>query len=86
MKTRGVSAEGHRYFMPVNSYNQPIAASSDTGGRMRTNIYVGAIFDLKKGDALLVEAKVFIYPIYFGIHLGNQWGGNLQTMQTSRAV
>ena len=73
-ESRKASGERNSYFMPVNSYNQPNAASSDTGGGMSTNIYAGAIFDLKDNEALLVEAKVFIDPIYFGIHLGNQWG------------
>ena len=42
-----------RYFMPVNGYNQPNAASSDTGGGMSTNIYAGGLFDLEGGRGAL---------------------------------
>lgn len=65
---------GGRYFMPVNSYNEPNAASGDTGGGMSTNIYAGGIFDLAEDEALYVEATYTGTPVYTSMHLGNLWG------------
>lgn len=66
--------EGGRYFFPVNGYNQPNAASSDTGGGMSTNVYAGGIFDLAEDEALYVEATYTGDPVYVSVHLGNLWG------------
>ncbi len=66
--------EGGRYFFPVNGYNQPNAASSDTGGGMSTNVYAGGIFDLEEDEALYVEATYTGDPVYVSVHLGNLWG------------
>ena len=63
-----------RYFMPVNGYNKPNAASSDTGGGMSTNVYAGGIYDLAPDEALYVEATYTGDPVYVSIHLGNLWG------------
>ena len=63
-----------RYFMPVNGYNQPNAASGDTGGGMSTNIYAGGIYDLAEDEALYIEARFHGEPVYTGMHLGNLWG------------
>jgi len=71
--THGRPEEG-RYFMPVNAYNRPNAASSDTGGGMSTNIYAGGIYDLQQDEALYIEATYTGEPVYTGIHLGNLWG------------
>lgn len=62
------------YFMPVNEYNKPNAASSDTGGGMSTNIYAGGIFELENDEALYVEASFQGTPVYTSFHLGNMWG------------
>ncbi len=62
------------YFMPVNAYNTPNAASSDTGGGMSTNIYAGGLFELAEEEALYVEAKFSGNPVYTSFHLGNLWG------------
>ena len=62
------------YFMPVNAYNTPNAASTDTGGGMSTNIYAGGLFDLAEEEALYVEARFSGEPVYTSFHLGNLWG------------
>lgn len=62
------------YFMPVNAYNTPNAASSDTGGGMSTNIYAGGLFDLAEDEALYIEARYSGDPVYTSFHLGNLWG------------
>ena len=62
------------YFMPVNSYNTPNGASSDTGGGMSTNIYAGGIFELEADEAFLIEARYTGEPVYTSVHLGNLWG------------
>ncbi len=66
--------DGRPYFMPVNAYNEPNAASSDTGGGMSTNIYAGGIYDLAEDDALYVEATFTGDPVYTSMHLGTLWG------------
>tara|TARA_R110002049_G_scaffold29984_7_gene102249 strand:+ start:1540 stop:2934 length:1395 start_codon:yes stop_codon:yes gene_type:complete len=65
---------GSPYFMPVNAYNTPNAASSDTGGGMSTNIYAGGIYDLAEDEALYIEAEFTGNPVYSSMHLGNMWG------------
>jgi hypothetical protein len=67
-------AEQGRYYMPVNAYNLPNAASKNTGGGMSTNIYAGGIFDLAEDEALYIEASYSGEPVYTSIHLGNLWG------------
>lgn len=62
------------YFMPVNAYNQPNAASGDTGGGMATNIYAGGLFELAEDEALYIEAHFTGEPNYTSMHLGNLWG------------
>ena len=66
--------DGRPYFMPINAYNTPNGASSDTGGGMSTNIYAGGIYDLKEDEAFLIEATFTGEPVYTSIHLGNLWG------------
>jgi len=43
-------------FMPRNAFNQPNAASRETGGGQSTNLYAGGVFELAADEALLVEA------------------------------
>jgi hypothetical protein len=66
--------DGRPYFMPINAYNTPNAASSDTGGGMSTNIYAGGIYDLREDEALYIEATFTGDPVYTSMHLGNMWG------------
>ena len=66
--------DGGKYFMPVNGYNEPNAASGETGGGMSTNIYAGGIYDLKGDEALYIEATFTGNPAYSSMHLGNLWG------------
>lgn len=66
--------EDGKYFFPVNGYNQPNAASSETGGGMSSNIYAGGIFKLDPDEALYIEANFTGTPNYVSFHLGNLWG------------
>ncbi len=66
--------DGRPYFMPINAYNTPNGASSDTGGGMSTNIYAGGIYDLADDEALYIEATFTGEPVYTSMHLGNMWG------------
>lgn len=66
--------DGGVYFMPKNSYNEPNAASGDTGGGMSTNIYAGGIYDLEEDEALYIEATFEGEPVYTSMHLSNLWG------------
>lgn len=66
--------ENGKYFYPVNGYNKPNCASSDTGGGMSTNVYAGGLYDLEDDEALYVEATYTGDPVYVSVHLGNLWG------------
>jgi hypothetical protein len=66
--------DGRPYFMPINAYNTPNAASSDTGGGMSTNVYAGGIYDLAEDEAFYIEATFTGDPVYTSMHLGNMWG------------
>ncbi len=74
LNSQGRHQEEGRYFMPVNGYNRPNAASGDTGGGMSTNIYAGGIFDLADDEALYIEARYSGEPVYSSLHLSNLWG------------
>lgn len=74
LNCNGTHGGDGRYFMPVNGYNRPNAASGDTGGGMSTNIYAGGIFDLAEDEALYIEARYRGEPVYTSLHLGNLWG------------
>ena len=66
--------ENGKYFYPVNGYNKPNSASSDTGGGMSTNVYAGGLFDLAEDEALYIEATYTGDPVYVSVHLGTLWG------------
>jgi hypothetical protein len=61
-------------FMPRNKFNQPNAASRETGGGQSTNIYAGGVYELEADEALVIESRVRVDPQYIGFHLSNLWG------------
>ncbi len=61
-------------FMPRNKFNQPNAASGETGGGQSTNIYAGGVYELEDDEALIVESRVKVEPQYIGFNLANLWG------------
>jgi hypothetical protein len=61
-------------FMPRNAFNQPNAASRETGGGQSTNIYAGGVYELDPDQALVIESRVQVPPQYIGFHLSNLWG------------
>jgi hypothetical protein len=67
------NGDGQR-FMPRNAFNQPNAASGATGGGMSTNIYAGGVYELAEDEALVIESRMPIEPMYIGMHLANFWG------------
>jgi len=66
-------AVGER-FMPRNKFNQPNAASGETGGGQSSNIYAGGVYELEEDEALIVESRVKVAPQYIGFNLANLWG------------
>jgi hypothetical protein len=60
--------------MPRNAFNAPNAASGATGGGMSTNIYAGGVYELLPDEALVIETRMPIEPMYIGMHLSNFWG------------
>jgi hypothetical protein len=71
-----MNGDGKR-FLPRNQLNPPNAASLATGGGQATNVYAGGVFELAEGEALLIEARVPVPPLYSGFHLSNLWGESL---------
>jgi hypothetical protein len=68
-----MNGDGKR-FMPRNAFNEPNAASGATGGGMSTNIYAGGVYELAPDEALVVESRIPVEPMYTGFHLSNFWG------------
>jgi hypothetical protein len=68
-----MNGDGKR-FMPRNAFNEPNAASGATGGGMSTNIYAGGVYELAPEEALVVESRIPVEPMYIGFHLSNFWG------------
>lgn len=67
------NGDGKR-FMPRNAFNEPNAASGATGGGMNTNLYAGGVYELGEDEALVVESRMPVEPMYIGMHLSNFWG------------
>ena len=63
--------------MPRNDFNAPNAATLATGGGQSTNVYAGGVYELGAGEALVIESRVPIAPLYQGFHLANLWGESL---------
>ena len=59
---------------PRNAFNRINAASGATGGGMSTNLYAGGVFELEPDEALIVEVRARVMPVYFGFQLANLWG------------
>jgi hypothetical protein len=74
LETHGDRNDDGKRFMPRNAFNEPNAASGATGGGMNTNIYAGGVFELEEGEALVVESRMPVEPMYIGMHLSNFWG------------
>jgi hypothetical protein len=74
LETHGDRNGDGKRFMPRNAFNEPNAASGATGGGMNTNIYAGGVYELGPDEALVVESRVEVEPMYTGFHLSNFWG------------
>lgn len=71
-----MNGDGKR-FMPRNDFNAPNAATLATGGGQSTNVYAGGVYELGADEALVVEIRVPVPPLYQGFHLANLWGESL---------
>src|SRR5262249_49951809 len=71
-----MNGDGKR-FMPRNDFNAPNAATLATGGGQSTNVYAGGVFELAPDEALVVECRVPVAPLYQGFPLANLWGESL---------
>jgi hypothetical protein len=77
LETHGdMNGDGKR-FMPRNDFNAPNAASLATGGGQSTNVYAGGVYELGPDEALIVDVRVPVPPLYQGFHLANLWGESL---------
>jgi hypothetical protein len=77
LETHAARKGDGRRFMPRNDLNAPNAASLATGGGQATNVYAGGVFELAADEALVIEARVPVTPLYTGFHLANFWGESL---------
>jgi len=68
---RDMNGDG-KQFMPRNDLNAPNSAGH--WGGQATNVYAGGVYELAPEEALLVEARVPVPPVYMGFHLANLWG------------
>jgi hypothetical protein len=71
-----VNGDGKR-FMPRNDFNAPNVATLATGGGQSTNVYAGGVYDLAPDEALVIDVRVPVPPLYQGFHLANLWGESL---------
>ncbi|MCC6763456.1 MAG: hypothetical protein IT293_02230 [Deltaproteobacteria bacterium] len=71
-----MNGDGKR-FMPRNDFNAPNAATLATGGGQSTNVYAGGVYELGADEALVVDVRVPVPPLYQGLHLANLWGESL---------
>ena len=71
-----MNGDGKR-FMPRNDFNAPNAATLATGGGQSTNVYAGGVYELADDEALVIESRVPVPPLYQGFHLANLWGESL---------
>jgi hypothetical protein len=71
-----VNGDGKR-FMPRNDLNPPARMSLQTGGGQSTNVYAGGVFELAADEALVIETRAVVPPLYQGFHLSNLWGESL---------
>jgi hypothetical protein len=71
-----MNGDGKR-FMPRNDFNAPNAATLATGGGQSTNVYAGGVYELGASEALVIESRVPVPPLYQGFHLANLWGESL---------
>ena len=71
-----MNGDGKR-FMPRNDFNAPNAATLATGGGQSTNVYAGGVYELADDEALLIDLRVPVAPLYQGFHLANLWGESL---------
>ncbi|NQZ98379.1 MAG: DUF1214 domain-containing protein [Myxococcales bacterium] len=61
-------------FPEPNQAIQPSPPSATVGAGQATNIYAGGIFDLGDDEALIVEQRIPVEPVYTGFNLCNIWG------------
>jgi hypothetical protein len=71
-----MNGDGKR-FMPRNDFNAPNAATLATGGGQSTNVYAGGVYELADDEALVIDVRVPVPPLYQGFHLANLWGESL---------
>lgn len=64
-------------YLPVNELYTPRANRTFRGGGQATNAMTGGIFQLRDGEALIVELTCPLHPEQLGFHLGNFWGESL---------
>ncbi|MFN8627039.1 MAG: hypothetical protein U0587_13795 [Candidatus Binatia bacterium] len=68
-----MNGDGKR-FMPRNALNPPLAPSAQLGAAQATNIYSGGVYELGENEALIVEERIPVPPLYIGFNLSNLWG------------
>jgi hypothetical protein len=63
-----------KQFVPRNDFNAPTANAPQFGAGQSHNINSGGIFELAKDEALILEMRFPIPPVYIGFQLANLWG------------
>jgi hypothetical protein len=60
--------------MPRNDLNAPLLPTAALGAAQATNVYSGGVYELGPDEALVIEERIPVPPLYVGFNLSNLWG------------
>lgn len=63
-----------KQFLPRNDFNAPTANAPQFGAGQSHNLNAGGAFELATDEALIVEIRFPVPPVYIGFQLANLWG------------
>jgi hypothetical protein len=67
-----------KQFLPRNDFNSPSRNQPALGAGQSHNLTAGGSFDLAEDEALILEMRFPIPPVYIGFQLGNFWGESVE--------
>jgi hypothetical protein len=70
----GARAPAKARFMPRNDLNAPLLPTAALGAAQATNVYSGGVYELGPDEALVIEERIPVPPLYIGFNLSNLWG------------
>jgi len=67
-----------KQFLPRNDFNSPSLSAPALGAGQSHNLTSGGSFDLAPDEALIIEMRFPVPPVYIGFQLGNFWGESVE--------